>query len=169
MPRVCTVCQSPARAEIDAALAKGEPALSISSKTGVGARAIGRHRLAHLSPALTAIAGEREGKRVGGLVDRLEAVTVAAERMLFAAETNGQAGQMQGWVREFRACVELMAKLTGQLAPERPNVTVNVLASPEVQTLVTVLLRSLQPFPEARIAAASALDTIDVPALEVAS
>jgi hypothetical protein len=162
MPRVCTVCQSPARAEIDAALAKGEAARSISSKTGVGARAIGRHRLTHLSPALTAIAVQREERRVGGLVDRLEAVTAAAERMLFAAETNGQAGQMQGWVREFRACVELMAKLTGQLAPDRPQTVVNILNSPEIQRVTVVLLKALAPFPEARIAAADALMAADV-------
>ena len=162
MARACTVCQSPDRAEIDAALAKGEAARSISSQFGVGARAIGRHRLTHLSPALTAIAVQREEKRVGSLVDRLEAVTAAAERMLFAAETNGQAGQMQGWVREFRACVELMAKLTGQLAPDRPQTVVNILNSPEIQRVTVVLLKALAPFPEARIAAADALMAADV-------
>lgn len=162
MARACTVCQSPARADIDAALAKGEAARSISSQFGVGARAIGRHRLTHLSPALTAIAVQREEKRVGSLVDRLEAVTAAAERMLFKAETSGQAGQMQGWVREFRACVELMAKLTGQLAPDRPTTVVNVLASPEIQQLTVVLLKALAPFPDARIAAADALMAMDV-------
>jgi hypothetical protein len=115
-----------------------------------------------LSPALTAIAVQREEKRVGSLVDRLEAVTAAAERMLFKAETSGQAGQMQGWVREFRACVELMAKLTGQLAPDRPTTVVNVLASPEIQQLTVVLLKALAPFPDARIAAADALMAMDV-------
>jgi len=160
MGRSCTVCNHPNRGKIDSELIKGLSANSIASRFGVGARAIGRHRLSHLSPALTAIAVAREGTRVGSLVDRLEAVTSAAERMLFKAESEGAGGQMQGWVREFRSCVELMFKVTGQLQ-ERPTTVVNVLSTPEVSDLVTTLLRALQPFPEARIAAAQALDVVD--------
>ena len=62
--------------------------------------------------------------------------------------------------RELRSCLELQARLTGEL-DERPSMTVNLLASTEIQGLVGLLLSALAPFPEARIAAAGALSTID--------
>jgi hypothetical protein len=161
MPRVCTACSSPHHAKIDAALAKGESARSIGSKFAVGARAVGRHYENHLSPAVVAIAAGREERRLGGLIDELEAVTAMAKRMLYQAEADGLAGQAQGWMREFRSCVELLLKATGAIN-ERPQVTVNLLSSPEIQQLTVVLMQALQPYDEARLAVADALDSIDV-------
>jgi hypothetical protein len=167
--RACTVCESPDRVAIDEGLVGGRSALSLASTYGLGARAIGRHKSVHLSRALAAIEAKRQGteeRRAENLTDRLESLIRKIEDLVETSHAAGAAGQMLAAARELRACWELQAKLTGEL-PDRPAVVVNMLASPEVTLLVTTLLRALAPYPEARIAAAAALDTIDVEAEEV--
>lgn len=167
MGRACTVCESPSRVAIDEGLVQGRPALQLAQIYQVGERAIGRHKAAHLSPALAAVTAKRQRedeRRAGGLVDRLEGLIEKIETLVTTSHAAGSAGQMLAAARELRACWELQAKLTGQLS-DRPQVTVNMLSSPEVTSMVTALLRALAPYPEARIAAADALHVIDVEAV----
>ncbi|MGB6770707.1 MAG: hypothetical protein WBF51_01695 [Candidatus Dormiibacterota bacterium] len=152
MPQLCTTCHHPSRAKIDAALTRGQSDRSIALKFGLGDRAIARHRENHLSPALVAVAAKREERRLGSLVDELEAATAMAKRMLYQAEADGLAGQAQGWMREFRSCVELLLKATGQLASQ-PTQVVNIIQSPDVAELLTTAMAALsaERFAEARV------------------
>ena len=159
----CSVCASPHRHAVDADLVKGESARAIGLKFKLGERAIQRHRLAHLSPPIAAVQAERAEAGARPIVARLEAVLAKVECLVEQAEREGSSGVMLAAAREARSGIELLARLSGEL-DERPQVTVNVLASPEVQALMTTLLAALGPFPEARVAAAEALQTIDVEA-----
>lgn len=165
MPRACTVCESPHRAKVDEGLVGGRSALSMSKVYALGERAIGRHKLAHLSPALTAVVVKREERRAESLVDRLESLIAKIEQLVESSHRDGAAGQMLAAARELCGCIELYAKLTSEIT-ERPSTVVNLLAAPEVTELVARLLRALAPFPDARVAAAAALDVDD---LDVAS
>ena len=92
------------------------------------------------------------------LVDRLDSVAAKVETLIESAEEDGNPALMLAAAREFRSGIELIARMTGEL-DERPQmVTVNVLASAEVTELLRMLMSALEPFPEARIAAAAALD-----------
>jgi hypothetical protein len=104
-------------------------------------------------------------QRAESLVDRLEGLIRKIEDLVDQAHASGAAGQLLAAARELRACWELQAKLSGELS-DRPQVTVNLLSSPEVGSLVQVLLHALAPYPAARIAAANALDVIDAQLLE---
>ncbi|HUY09700.1 MAG TPA: hypothetical protein VMW80_09680 [Candidatus Dormibacteraeota bacterium] len=81
------------------------------------------------------------------------------------SEAMGVAGIAPGLqlaaMREYRASIETLAKLTGAI-DERPTVSVNVLAIPEITHMISVLLAALQPYPEAKIAAADALNAVSV-------
>ena len=57
-------------------------------------------------------------------------------------------------IREARACLELLAKLQGELQQEG---TVNVVLAPQWLELRTVILQTLEPWPEARLALAQAV------------
>ena len=158
MARPCTVCASPNLAAVDEALVAGRSQQSIEAEFGVSEYAVQRHRKVHLSPALVAVAARREERRAVKLVDRLDLVVAKVETLIGTAEADGNPTQMLAAAREFRSGIELIARLTGEL-DERPQlVTVNVLASAEVTDLLRVLMSALEPFPEARIAAAAALD-----------
>src|ERR1035437_454693 len=165
MARACSICNHPQRAEIDSALAMGQSARSIAAQFGCGDKAATRHHENHLSPAIVAVAAVEEERRLGDLVDELEAVASTAKEMLQKASAEGLQGQAQGWMREFRSCVELLLKVTGQLH-ERPTVAVNIMASPDVAALLTAAITALEPerFDEARkvvSAAWAALETGD--------
>jgi hypothetical protein len=162
--RSCTVCTSTFRAAVDDALVAGRSQQDISAETGLHAASIQRHRVSHLSPALVAVQQRREERRSVRLVDRLDRVVTAVEKLVHAAEADGSSAKMLAAAREFRSGVELLARLTGEL-DERPQIAVvNVMASAEVAQMASALLAALAPFPEARIAAAQVLDVEDVTA-----
>ena len=163
MARVCTVCSSPARRAIDEALGRGVPAREIARSHKVGERAVQRHKIAHLSRAMIAVTLERERGGAVTILERLERLLARVEAVAGAAERDGATAQFLAAARELRSGLEFAARLTGEL-DERPQVAVNLVASSEVQQLVGVLLQALGPYPEARVAAAEALQTIDVEA-----
>lgn len=162
MSRSCTVCASPLLSAIDNALVAGRSQADIAGEFSVGEAAVQRHRKAHLSPALVAVQARREERRSVKLVDRLDAVVMKVEALIETAEEDGKPGQMLAAAREFRSGVELLARLTGELDERPQNVTVNVLASPEVAQMAAALMAALQPYPAARIAAAAVLDAEEV-------
>ncbi len=60
-------------------------------------------------------------------------------------------------IREARGCVELLAKLAGQL---KDAPTVNILISAEWRGLQAAILAALAPHPGARLAVARALEEV---------
>lgn len=116
-----------------------------------------RHRVAHLSPALIAIQQQRERRRGVKLTDRLEAVLLKVENLIELAEADKQPAMMLSAAKEFRSGVELIARLSGEL-DERPQIVVNLAASPELAAIISLLMSALAPYPDARIAAAQVLD-----------
>jgi hypothetical protein len=166
MPQACTACHHPEREAIDAAIVERQSYRAIARQWGLSKVAVARH-VAHVSRALTAIAADREEAAAGSLRERVEGLIRRTEVFLAAAEKTGAVAQGLAAVRELRALLELLGKASGELKPEGgPSVSVNVLASPEIVQVTTVLMRALAPYPQARIAVADALeaDGLEVPA-----
>jgi len=110
---------------------------------------------------VVSVLAQREERGAVKIVDRLEALVTKVSALVDLAEASGSTGQMLAAARETRAGLELLARLTGEL-DEKPVTTINLLSTPEIQNLTVVLLKALAPYPEARIAAAEALDVIDL-------
>lgn len=157
MSRSCTICASPALPAIDEALVAGRSGQDIAAAHGVSEAAVHRHRRAHLSPALVAVAARRDERRSVRLVDRLDAVIARVEALVESAEEADNPSMMLAAAREFRSGLELLARLTGEL-DEKPQLIVNLAASPELAGIIAALMAALAPYPEARIAAAAILD-----------
>jgi len=165
MARACSVCNHPDRTAIDARLVTGASFRDVARQYGLGKDAVGRHRGAHVSAALIRVAERREARRAEQgpqtALDRLEDLYGRAVTVLQRAEDAGNTAQQLGAIREARGLVETIARVTGELR-ESPAIAVNVLASPEIAELTGALMASLQPYPEARIAAARALEGLEV-------
>lgn len=167
MPQHCTVCAHPERDRIDVELAGGGSARALAPRVGLSQAALLRHRRRHLSPALVRVAREHRTEESArgsylSVLDRLETLAVRIDRFIDTAEHKGSIVGGAAVLREMRSTLETIARITGELDERGQSVTVNVLASPEVAELVRRLLGALAPFPEARIAAAAALDVVDV-------
>jgi hypothetical protein len=159
MPRSCTVCTHPARAEIDEALVAGVSAAEIAGRyRTIGERAIRRHRSNHLPEKL---AKAHEAQAVAQADDLLDQVRDLQERALDILDKAEEAGELRtalSAIREARGNLELLAKLLGEL-DEHP--VTNVLVSAEWVTVRTAMMETLDRYPEARVAVAERLAELE--------
>ncbi|MCG0276725.1 MAG: hypothetical protein L5655_11355, partial [Thermosediminibacteraceae bacterium] len=81
-----------------------------------------------------------------------------ALRILEKAEQAGKLKTALDGIKEARECLELLAKLQGELAQEG---TINITISPEWLEIRTIILKALEPYPEARIRLAQALKEVE--------
>jgi alcohol dehydrogenase class IV len=83
--------------------------------------------------------------------------------LLFQAKKSGDLKTALVGIDKALKCLELMAKIQGQIKEQsiNVNVSVNVLQSPEWILVRSVLMDALQPYAEARKAVSGALLRID--------
>jgi hypothetical protein len=146
MTRVCTICESPQRREIDRALVRGQSMRGLATRYGTGRESMRRHRTGCL-PALLALAYEAEQvAEANRLLSRVQAMTERMEDWLDCAERSHNYAEVRRFAGEWRHQIELLAKLAGQLEQEG---TVNITISAEWIELKAVLVEALRPHPEA--------------------
>lgn len=144
MPTPCVTCAHPDREAIDRALVLGAESLrSLARQYGMDRQSLARHRDAHLSAALVKIQTEREEAGPRSALDRYERLAAALEAAIYSGETLPAA-----LVRELRGCLDSIAKIRGELS-EAPQVTVNVIESPEFLHRMAQLRQALQSYPQA--------------------
>lgn len=163
MPRPCSICtDNPDREAIDAAAVGGASFRSIARRYGVGDGAVARHvHSGHVSPALVAVAEAKEADRERTTAERVEGLYRRVERLLDDAEHAPSATVLLAAVREMRGCLELLARLRGELKPDGPTVAVNLLASPDLHRLLAAIDLALAGHPEARAALAAQLGLLE--------
>ena len=83
-----------------------------------------------------------------------------AENILTATEADENWPAATGAIREMRACLELLGKLAGQLQ-DAP--TINIIMTPEWLAVQAGILAALKPYPDARLAVATSLETHHAP------
>lgn len=164
MARACTCCQHAQRRTLDAALVGGASIDSVAAAHGVSRDAAARHRARHI-PAALARAKQRAGEAADDdLLGQVVAIRARAEALLDRAEAEGDIPAATGALRELRRTVELLGKVTGELAAATGPKTVNILAVEGWPELRDAILSALAPYAEARQAVARVLRAEAVPA-----
>jgi hypothetical protein len=158
MPRTCTVCTHQARNAIDAALVAGVSTYELAAKYRVSDDALQRHRAAHLPKAMTKAHDAKAVANADDLLAHVKKLEAKAIALLLAAEKAGDFRTAISGVREARGCIELLAKLMGELS-DAP--TVNITINPQWLQVRAVVVQTLEPFPEARQAVAAALAQLE--------
>jgi hypothetical protein len=164
MPRTCTVCAHPQRAEVEAAVLEGRDSFrGIARRFAVSPDAIERHAKAHLPAALVKGAEAQEVARGDGLlaaVERLQGraglLLTAAERVVNRAERSrngelvlkGVSGAAAA-VRELRSLLGLLAE-TG-LRFQESEVAARARLEAEVKGAVATAEMALDPASFARL------------------
>ncbi len=154
MPRMCTVCTHSDRAAIDTALVGGEALRGIARIFAVSDDALYRHKRDHVPASMARAQDAADVAQADDLLREVRALRGKAISLLLQAEAAGDIRTALAGIREARGCLELLAKLSGEL-DARP--TVNILIHPEFQRAQTVILQALESHPVARVAAADAL------------
>ncbi|MCD6417829.1 hypothetical protein J7M00_03490 [bacterium] len=154
MPRKCTVCAHPERAEIDQAIVDGVPYRAIACRYGVGREAVRRHAKNHLPRTLVKAHEAAEVARADDLLARAREYEARAVELLKKAEEENDYGTALRGIREARACLELLARMRGELEHE---MAINFLESKDWITIRELIADALKPYPEAREALRKAL------------
>jgi hypothetical protein len=165
----CAVCSDPKQAEIDQALVLRRPLRKLAEQYGIAKSSLEAHKKAHLSPALKAVQVKRRERGATTAIDRLEQLVQRLERYIAHAEggpaTKTEPARLPNLtlaltaIRELRATIELLAKVTGEL-DERPTTVVNIAGSREWIEIRAIVVKALVPFPEAMRAVAHHLKKV---------
>jgi hypothetical protein len=159
--RPCTVCGHRDRAEIDRQLVAGTALPGISRQFAVSQDSLARHREKHVptmamqegAQAVAAAEGTHGATLLGGACNLRD----KALGLLKKAEESGDLRTALMGVREAARCVELMAKLTGDIDE---SATVNIIANPQFVMVQQAILSALAPHPAARAAVLMALEGV---------
>ena len=119
MPRTCTICRHPKRAEIDQALVAGDAFRIIAKHFETSWQAVRRHR-EHLPDQ---VVRAHDAKEVARADDLLASITALRQRLQTALEDAETARDVASVARELRETFRLMLELEGRL---RRGTQVNV-------------------------------------------
>jgi hypothetical protein len=158
MPRKCTVCEHEKVEEINRLLLKGVSLRNIAKQYSVSAASLHRHKDGHLPAKLVKAQEAREIAKADTLLDQVAGLRDKALSILDKAEQAGDLRTALQGVREAKGCLELLARLQGEL---QEQATVNILINPQWLSLRTVILEALDRYPEARQAVARALREVE--------
>jgi len=147
MARKCNVCDSKKLDEINEKLVASTPIAVLSRNYGITWDSLKRHKQNHLPKALKESRAIQEVTRADNLLDQIEELRTKAISLLTKAENAGDLKTALQGIGQARACLELLAKIRGELAQEG---TVNIMISAEWIELRSIILQVLEPYPKAR-------------------
>jgi len=140
--------------EINRLLLETQNIAKIAEQYNVNYHALYRHKANHLPAEMVKAQEAREVANADTLLGQVGELRDKALSILDKAEQAGDLRTALQGVREAKGCLELLAKLQGELAQEG---TVNVMITPQWLSLRAVILQALEPYPEARLTVARTL------------
>jgi hypothetical protein len=156
MSKPCSVCVHPKRTEIEEAMIRRQPYRQITERFGVSSGAASRHKK-HIIAALARAREAREVSRADGLLIQVQDLQAHSLSILDAAEDANDFRSALSAIREARGCIELLAKLTGELQQQGTL----VLVAPQWIQLRTTILNILKPYPEVQSELVQALAKLE--------
>jgi len=158
MPKPCPVCVHPERQSLERAILEGANLREVAKQYELSYWALDRHKRGHIPAGLLKAQEAQEVANADSLLAQVRHLQGKALELLGKAEAAGDLRTALQGVREAKGCLELLAKLEGELAQEG---TINIVLSPTWVSLRTVILRTLEPYPEVRLKIAQALGEVD--------
>ena len=157
----CTICNHPARPQIDLAIATGLSKRAVAERFGVSRDAVWRHAQAHLTAEMRAALAtkllQREGdtRRIlfeegAGVTEALKAIRGPLFGLFLAAVDTGDSKAAVALAGRLHENLALVAKLTGELVPHAGTSITTILLSPDFQRLRGELVGVLAHYPEAQ-------------------
>ena len=156
MMKRCQVCMHPNLGEIERELREGVPYRTLSTKHGLNIASISRHLGGHIAKGKDKAFIKIDQTAAGMIVDQVIELKTRAMRILDRAEEAGRNNVAISAIREARATLELIARITGEL-----KTGINITIAPEWINLRMLIVNAVQPFPEAHRALLEAIRDVD--------
>jgi hypothetical protein len=163
MARPCSVCKHPQRQDIDQAIINSESVEILSKRYSVTVSSLYRHKDNHLFKALQDSKRAQDLVRSDSIIDRIEDLIRRTEDICSRCERKGDDKTTIKAVHEISRNLELLAKLQGEL---QTHASFNVFINPQWQELRTIIVKSLDDYPDARDQVVNHLARLEVPGHE---
>lgn len=154
MPRTCTICAHPDNAEIDKSLIKLQTIRGIARQFQVSHDALDRHKANCLFAVLAKAQDAREVANGETLLAELKRVNDESLLILAQGKKAKNHELALKAIGRIEKQIELKAKLLGELN-EAPTINVTTIS---IEKMQAVIVNTLKPFPEARLAVVDALE-----------
>lgn len=152
----CSICARPDVEQINVALFNGLAMTKIRDKFGCSLSALSRHKAHAKTQFLAAQRTAETIKDPSAVILRISELDRRAETLYNDAMKHDDRVNAIRAVREMREILSLYAKLTGELNNQVIHQHLHI--DPEWMALRAVMLRALQPYPEARAALIAAIE-----------
>jgi hypothetical protein len=143
------------RDEIDRSLTLGKSQRRVAAEHGLALATVNRHFHKHLPKAALSAHASAETERAGDLLAKVEAISEQQQRLLDRAEKEGDLRTAIAAGRELARCVELTAKLRGDISASTTNI--NIVASPDFLAIVALMNEFVDPYKRPELAERLAL------------
>ena len=153
MARSCSACVHSQTESISVELIQGTPIREIAKKYDLSASAVARHKK-HLPQHLIQVEGAQV--QPGSVMARVQELEARADRIYQEAMQSKKQELALRALKELREVTSLYARLAGEL--ETQSIHQHIHISPEWLSLRSVMLRALQPYPDARKALVEAIE-----------
>lgn len=158
MPRTCTVCSHPERAQIDSAFVAGASYRSIAKQFGCSEAAMYRHTAEHIAQSIKQSQEAKEEAQALDVVAQLKEINTVSLEILKKARADEDRHELAlRAIDRIQKQLELQAKLLGDI--DTPQVNISI--SPEWLNMRSLIVKTLAPFPDARLAVAHALSQLE--------
>ena len=130
---------------------------NVAKRFGIDAATVSRYRQ-RLPAKLVQAKAAAEVSNADDLLVKIQNLETEAHRIKTKAEQAGDLRTALAGIRELTRIVELVARIRGEIDE---HTTVNILVQPQWVNIRAVILQALEPFPESRVAVASALSQME--------
>ncbi len=151
----CAVCTHEDKDLINQRMLSGLSVRAIAEEFDIGRMAVQRHRQNHLPHELVKSKKLKEMEEADELINRIQGLYKKAIELINVAEKDKKYAPAVSAIKEARASLELMAKITGDL---KVGNTYNITYSPQWTNLRQVLVNVLEPYPDIAGKVVSALE-----------
>jgi len=155
----CLVCISDDKDAINEKLISGVSVRSLAEEYNISKSAISRHRTTHLPRDLVKSKQLSEIDAADKLVERIEGLYERAVALITIAEQDKKYAPAVSAIKEARASLELLARISGEL---KSGTHLTLVYSPQWVELRQVLVQALEPFPEAKAVVVGALEVTEI-------
>lgn len=128
----CTICSHAKRNEIERSILDGKSERSIAKQYDVTAAAVHRHKEnGHIQKRIAKAKAIKEVAQADTLLDQVKSLSERALSILSQAEGTGDLRTACSAIREVRATLELLLKVSGELKGDQPVVNIGIMIDPE--------------------------------------
>jgi hypothetical protein len=160
MPQTCSICTHSDRLQIEASLIAGMSLRRIAAQFGTSDASLRRHKQNCIKPAIQAVQAEQQAKQeeqsAWTALSEMEWMRGEARKIYTDVRGMGDHRTSLSALGELRKQTELYSELTGEL-----DRSTHVELHQEWVNMREIIFQALAPFPEARIAVAKALLTLE--------